>query len=79
MTSGALKEGVDSQSQSVGNPFNVHQRDIAFAALNRTHIGAMEAGSLSKLLLRPSFPNTQLTDSASKPTLDRITHKKKDD
>ncbi len=52
----------DFHSQRIGNNFERLNRDIRFATFDLTHVGAIEARTISKRILRESF---SCTDSAN--------------
>jgi len=63
--------------QRSGNRLNTSQSQIAFATLNRTDVGVVQAADIGQLLLRPALSFSKLTDSCTQPPLNPL-HPKDD-
>lgn len=61
----ASEQIAGGDSQGAGEPMDVQQRHIAFAALDRADVGAMEVGAVGEVLLTEAQLTAELPDASA--------------
>ncbi len=61
----ASEQIAGGDSQRMGEPMDVQQRHVAFAALDRADVGAVEVGAFGKILLTEAQLTAEFPDAGA--------------